>query len=120
MKYKLINEDIKNKNLLDIVYENRNITKDMVEKLLGANSEDYRSPFEIFGIDKGIKQFKEEISKNNNILIIENASKLIYAVYFKINTDNEFGETSKTIYVNLDLIKGVKVKYGWGNKIILQ
>ena len=37
MKYKLINEDIKNKNLLDIVYENRNITKDMVEKLLGAN-----------------------------------------------------------------------------------
>ena len=69
MKYKLINEDIKNKNLLDIVYENRNITKDMVEKLLGANSEDYRSPFEIFGIDKGIKQFKEEISKNNNILI---------------------------------------------------
>ena len=52
--------------------------------------------------------------------IIENASRLIYAVYFKVNTNDEFGETSKTIHVNLDLIKGVKVKYGWGNKITIK
>ena len=37
--------------------------------------------------------------------IIENARKLTYAVYFRIKTDNEFGETSKTIYIDLDLIK---------------
>lgn len=47
--------------------------------------------------------------------IIENATKLTYAVYFKVKTNDEFGETSKTIYVNLDLIKGVKVRYGWKN-----
>lgn len=47
--------------------------------------------------------------------IIENARKLTYAVYFKLKTDNEFGETSKTLYVDLDLIKGVKIRYGWGN-----
>ena len=47
--------------------------------------------------------------------IIENARKLTYAVYFKLKTDNEFGETSKTIYIDLDLIKGVKIRYGWGN-----
>ena len=47
--------------------------------------------------------------------IIENARKLTYAVYFKLKTDNEFGETSKTIYIDLDLIKGVKIRYSWGN-----
>jgi hypothetical protein len=51
--------------------------------------------------------------------IIENATKLTYTVYFRVYTDNEFGETSKTIYIDLDLIKGIKIKYGWGdNKII--
>lgn len=51
--------------------------------------------------------------------IIENATKLTYAVYFKIKTNDEFGETSKTIYVNLDLIKGVKVRYGWGTREVI-
>jgi hypothetical protein len=51
--------------------------------------------------------------------IIEDATKLTYAVYFRIDTNDEFGETSKTIYIDLDLIKGVKIRYGWGkNKII--
>lgn len=51
--------------------------------------------------------------------IIENATKLTYAVYFKVKTNDEFGETSKTIYIDLDLVKGVKVRYGWGdNKLI--
>ena len=48
--------------------------------------------------------------------IIENATKLTYAIYFRIETNDEFGETSKTIYIDLDLVKGVKVKYGWDNK----
>ena len=51
--------------------------------------------------------------------IIENATKLTYAVYFKVKTNDEFGETSRTIYIDLDLVKGVKVRYGWGdNKLI--
>lgn len=120
MKYKLINEDIKNKNLLDIVYENRNITSDMVEKLLGANNEDYRNPFEIFGIDKGIKQFKEEISKNNNILIISDSdvdgvcsSCIFYnfliddlkydkeKVFFHIHTGKQHGIT-ESVFNNIE------------------
>lgn len=52
--------------------------------------------------------------------IIENATKLTYAVYFRIQTDDEFGETSKTIHVDLDLVKGVKVRYGWGDKYIVK
>ena len=68
MKYKLINEDIKNKNLLDIVYENRNITKDMVEKLLGANSEDYRSPFEIKNMESAVTFFQKVIKKEDLVV----------------------------------------------------
>lgn len=68
MKYKLINEDIKNKNLLDIVYENRNITKDMVEKLLGANSEDYRSPFEIKNMENTVTFFQKVIKKEGLVV----------------------------------------------------
>ena len=47
MKYKLITENIKNKNLLDIVYENRNITSEYAKRLLNTNKSDYRSSFEI-------------------------------------------------------------------------
>lgn len=51
--------------------------------------------------------------------IIENATKLTYAVYFRIKTDDEFGETSRTIYIDLDLVKGIKIRYGWGKDIHL-
>jgi single-stranded-DNA-specific exonuclease len=68
MKYKLINEDIKNKNLLDIVYENRDITKGMVEKLLGANSEDYRSPFEIKNMESAVTFFQKVIKKEGLVV----------------------------------------------------
>ena len=68
MKYKLINEDIKNKNLLDIVYENRNITRDMVGKLLGANSEDYRSPFEIKNMESAVTFFQKVIKKEELVV----------------------------------------------------
>lgn len=64
MKYKMINENIKNKSLLEVVYENRNITKEMVERLLNANSEEYLNPFEIFGMNEAVKQFKKIYDKN--------------------------------------------------------
>ena len=68
MRYQLINQNIKNKSLLDIVYENRSITKDMVEKLLGANSEDYRSPFEIKNIESAVTFFQKVIKKEGLVV----------------------------------------------------
>ena len=70
MKYKLINENIKGKKLLDIIYENRNITKEQVNELLKADSRYYRDPFEIFNMDKAVEQFKEEINKESIIYIL--------------------------------------------------
>lgn len=46
-------------------------------------------------------------------VIVKDSREVIYAVYFRLYTDDEFGETSKSITVTLDLVKGVKVKYGW-------
>ena len=45
MKYELINKDIESKSLLNIVMDNRNITKEQVERLLNAKEEEYRNPF---------------------------------------------------------------------------
>ena len=64
MKYKLINEDIKGKSLLDIIYENRNITKEQVNELLKADSRYYRDPFEIFNMDRAVEMFKEIYNKD--------------------------------------------------------
>ena len=70
MKYKLINEDIKGKSLLDIVYENRGVTKEQVNELLKADSRYYRDPFEIFNMDRAVEMFEEEISKESVIYIL--------------------------------------------------
>ena len=59
MKYKLMNEDIKGKSLLEVVYENRGITTEQVERLLNANSNEYLNPFMIFNMDKVVSFFKE-------------------------------------------------------------
>ena len=59
MKYKLINEDIKNKGLLEVIYGNRGITVEQAERLLNANSSEYLNPFMIFNMDKATSFFKE-------------------------------------------------------------
>ena len=64
MKYKLINENIKSKNLLDIVYENRGVTRNQVNELLKADNRYYRNPFEIFNMDKAVEMFNESYFKN--------------------------------------------------------
>ena len=51
MKYKLMNEDIKGKSLLEVIYQNRSITKEQVERLLNADSDEYLNPFTIFNMD---------------------------------------------------------------------
>lgn len=70
MKYKLINGDIKGKSLLDVIMENRSLTKEMIEKLLNANSNEYKNPFQIFNMDKAIQQFNDEINKESMIYIL--------------------------------------------------
>ena len=71
MRYELINNNIENKKVLDIVLNNRNINNDQVKKLLNAN--EFENPFKLYGINEAVKQFKQEILKNNNILIISDS-----------------------------------------------
>lgn len=68
MKYKLINENIKNRDILDIVYENRGINKEFVERLLNADESEYKNPMDIFGMEKAVNFFKEIIEKENLIV----------------------------------------------------
>lgn len=68
MKYQLINQDIKNKSLLDIVYENRKITKDDVKRLLNANSDDYRNPLEIKNMERAVTFFQKIIKKEGLVV----------------------------------------------------
>jgi len=44
---------------------------------------------------------------------IRNSTHLIYSVYLKTYTNDEFGEKAVELTIELDLIKGVKVKFGW-------
>lgn len=44
---------------------------------------------------------------------IKDSTHLIYSVYLKTYTNDEFGEKSIELIIELDLIKGVKIKFGW-------
>ena len=70
MKYKIINEDYRNKGLLESVLENRNITIEDVESLLNANEKEYKDPFQIVGMDRAVKFFKNKINENIKIALL--------------------------------------------------
>ena len=58
----------------------------------------------------------DNLWNEDDILIISNvqdATHLIYSVYLKIYTTDEFGEKSVELTIELDLVKGVKIKFGW-------
>lgn len=58
----------------------------------------------------------DDLWNGNDILVISNvkdSTHLIYSVYLKTYTDDEFGEKSTELIIDLDLIKGVKIKFGW-------
>lgn len=126
MKYQLINKDIEGKSLLDIIYENRNLTKEQVEKLLNADERYYQDAFGIYGMKKAVEQFNEEITKENNILIIcdsdcdGNCSSAIFykfliedikynkeKVFFYIHEGKQHGITKKVF----KYIKDINAKY---------
>ena len=51
-----------------------------------------------------------------DILIIANvkdSTHLVYSVYLKTYTNDEYGEKSTELIIELDLVKGVKIKFGW-------
>lgn len=52
----------------------------------------------------------------DDILVISNvkdSTHLTYSVYLKTYTEDEFGEKSTELIIELDLVKGVKIKFGW-------
>jgi hypothetical protein len=58
----------------------------------------------------------DNLWNENDILVISNvqdSTHLIYSVYLKTYTTDEFGEKSVELTIELDLIKGVKIKFGW-------
>lgn len=58
----------------------------------------------------------DKLWDGDDILItanIQDSTHLIYSVYLKTYTDDEFGEKSTELIIELDLIKGVKIKFGW-------
>ena len=58
----------------------------------------------------------DQLWTNNDIYInaeITNAMQVNYSVYLRIFDSETEEESSKEINITLDLVKGVKIKYGW-------
>ena len=58
----------------------------------------------------------DDLWNEDDILIISNvqdSTHLIYSVYLKTYTNDEFGEKSVELIIELDLVKGVKIRFGW-------
>lgn len=58
----------------------------------------------------------DNLWNEDDILIISNiqdSTHLIYSVYLKTYTNDEFGEKSVELIIELDLVKGVKIRFGW-------
>lgn len=58
----------------------------------------------------------DKLWDGDDILItanIQDSTHLIYSVYLKTYTDDEYGEKSIELIIELDLVKGVKIKFGW-------
>lgn len=58
----------------------------------------------------------DNLWNEDDILIIsniQNSTHLIYSVFLKTYTNDEFGEKSVELIIELDLVKGVKIRFGW-------
>lgn len=70
-------------------------------------------------LDVGVQKITEVLTYDNlwdtdDIYIqttVKDSTHLIYSVYLRIKTEDEFGEKSIEMTIDLDLIKGVKIKY---------
>lgn len=100
----------------------KSIDHDWFYDYVGANLEEL--------VGRSIKESTVELGKDkiinvltfdnlwdeNDILVISNvkdSTHLIYSVYLKTYTEDEFGEKSVELIIELDLVKGVKIKFGW-------
>lgn len=72
-------------------------------------------------LDVGVQKITEVLTYYdlwdvNDIYIqttIKDSTHVIYSVYLRLDTNDEFGEKSIEMNIELDLIKGVRIKYGW-------
>lgn len=87
MKYKLINEN-KGKSPLEVIFENRGIDREFVEKLLNADEKYLQDPFKIKNMDRAVEMFKSYKRNKESkfgILIDEDARQMdIQAVHYYI------------------------------------
>lgn len=86
-----------------------------LEELVGRNIQEST-------IDTGKQRIIEVLTydglwNNNDIFVqtvVKNSTQLEYIVYLRIRTDDiDKSGTSVTLNIDLDLVKGVKVRYGW-------
>lgn len=58
----------------------------------------------------------DDLWAEEDILIqttIKDSTHVIYSVYLRKYTDDEFGEESIVMNIELDLVQGVRIKFGW-------
>lgn len=58
----------------------------------------------------------DDLWETKDILVtatIKGSTNLVYSVYLRTYTDDPTKEKSTEITINLDLIKGVKINFGW-------
>lgn len=88
---------------------------------IGANLEELiGKPIQSSITDSGVKKIKEVLTfdnlwTNEDIYIqttIKDSTHVIYSVYLKTYTDNEFEEKATILTINLDLVKGVNIHFG--------
>lgn len=89
---------------------------------IGANMEELigkpiNNDITNIGKDKIIEALTyDDLWKSEDIYIhaeVTDALHINYSVYLKVYTSETKEESSREIIVTLDLIKGVKIKYGW-------
>lgn len=89
---------------------------------IGADLEQHVGEPVTTNVLEGIKQqIIYHLTLNNfwnpdDILVVykvKNATKVIFSVFLRLYTDDAYKEESRQIDVELDLIKGVNIRYGW-------
>lgn len=89
---------------------------------IGANLEQHiGEPVTPTNLESIKQQLIHHLTANNlwntdDILVtynVKKATKVIFSVFLRLYTNDKYKEESREIEVELDLIKGVNIRYGW-------
>lgn len=89
---------------------------------IGANLEQHvGEPVTPANLESIKQQLIHHLTANNlwntdDILVtynVKKATKVIFSVFLRLYTNDKYKEESREIEVELDLIKGVNIRYGW-------